>query len=162
MSDFAWLPPEINSARIFAGAGAGPLFAAAAAWQGLAAELAGSASSFDAVIAGLTGGPWAGPASVSMAAAAAPYVGWLSAAAARAETAAASAVTAATAFEAAVSATVHPAAVAANRVLLGALVATNFLGQNTPAIAATEFDYVEMWAQDVGAMVGYDAGAGAA
>ncbi|WP_116671318.1 PPE domain-containing protein, partial [Mycobacterium persicum] len=46
MSDFAWLPPEINSARIFAGAGAGPLFAAAAAWQGLAAELAGSASSF--------------------------------------------------------------------------------------------------------------------
>ncbi|WP_122512108.1 PPE domain-containing protein, partial [Mycobacterium persicum] len=59
MSDFAWLPPEINSARIFAGAGAGPLFAAAAAWQGLAAELAGSASSFDAVIAGLTGGPWA-------------------------------------------------------------------------------------------------------
>ncbi|KAA1242415.1 PPE domain-containing protein, partial [Mycobacterium simiae] len=52
-------------------------------------------------------------------------------------------------------------AVAANRVLLGALVATNFLGQNTPAIAATEFDYVEMWAQDVGAMVGYDAGAAA-
>ncbi len=48
-----------------------------------------------------------------------PYVGWLSAAAAQAETAAASAVAAATAFEAAVSATVHPAAVAANRVLLG-------------------------------------------
>ncbi|ETZ96877.1 PPE family protein [Mycobacterium kansasii 824] len=162
MMDFAWLPPEINSARIFAGAGAGPLFAAASAWAGLAAELAGSASSFDAVIAGLTGGPWAGPASVSMAAAAAPYVGWLSAAAVQAETAAASAVVAATAFESAVAATVHPAAVAANRVLLGALVATNFLGQNTPAIAATEFDYVEMWAQDVGAMVGYDAGAGAA
>ncbi|MGV7654237.1 PPE family protein, partial [Mycobacterium kansasii] len=115
---FAWLPPEINSARIFAGAGAGPLFAAASAWAGLAAELAGSASSFDAVIAGLTGGPWAGPASVSMAAAAAPYVGWLSAAAVQAETAAASAVVAATAFESAVAATVHPAAVAANRVLL--------------------------------------------
>lgn len=49
----------------------------------------------------------------------------------------------------------------ANRVLLGALVATNILGQNTPAIAATEFDYVEMWAQDVGAMVGYHAGAAA-
>ncbi|KZS67914.1 PPE family protein [Mycobacterium ostraviense] len=160
--EFAWLPPEINSARIFAGAGAGPLFVAAWAWEALAAELAGSASAFDAVIAGLTGGPWAGPASVSMAAAAAPYVGWLSAAAAQAETAAASAGAAATAFESAVAATVHPAAVAANRVLLGALVATNFLGQNTPAIAATEFDYVEMWAQDVGAMVGYDAGAASA
>ncbi|BBX72946.1 putative PPE family protein PPE38 [Mycobacterium shinjukuense] len=66
---------------------------------------------------------------------------------------------AATAFETALSATVHPAAVTANRVLLGLLVATNLLGQNTPAIAATEFDYVEMWAQDVAAMVGYQAGA---
>jgi PPE-repeat protein len=56
-------------------------------------------------------------------------------------------------------ATVHPAAVAANRVSLVSLIATNFLGQNTPAIAATEFDYVEMWAQDVGAMLGYHAGA---
>lgn len=92
---------------------------------------------------------------------AAPYVGWLSAAAGQAELSAGQATAAATAFEAALAATVHPAAVTANRVLLGALVATNILGQNTPAIAATEFDYVEMWAQDVGAMVGYHAGAAA-
>jgi PPE-repeat protein len=38
-----------------------------------------------------------------------------------------------------------------------ALIATNILGQNTPAIAATEFQYMEMWAQDVGAMLGYQA-----
>ncbi|KBM18763.1 hypothetical protein X407_02054, partial [Mycobacterium tuberculosis XTB13-201] len=37
--DFSWLPPEINSARIYAGAGSGPLFMAAAAWEGLAADL---------------------------------------------------------------------------------------------------------------------------
>ncbi|WP_031724344.1 PPE family protein, partial [Mycobacterium tuberculosis] len=151
--DFSWLPPEINSARIYAGAGSGPLFMAAAAWEGLAADLRASASSFDAVIAGLAAGPWSGPASVAMAGAAAPYVGWLSAAAGQAELSAGQATAAATAFEAALAATVHPAAVTANRVLLGALVATNILGQNTPAIAATEFDYVEMWAQDVGAMV---------
>ena len=42
-----------------------------------------------------------------------------------------------------------------------ALVATNFLGQNTPAIAATEAHYGEMWAQDAAAMYGY-AGASAA
>ncbi|MFV0493524.1 PPE domain-containing protein, partial [Mycobacterium sp.] len=78
MFDFAWLPPEVNSARIFAGAGSGPLHAAAAAWEGLAADLATSASSFDAVIVGLASGPWAGPASAAMAAAGAPYVGWLS------------------------------------------------------------------------------------
>lgn len=155
------MPPEINSARIYAGAGSGPLFMAAAAWEGLAADLRASASSFDAVIAGLAAGPWSGPASVAMAGAAAPYVGWLSAAAGQAELSAGQATAAATAFEAALAATVHPAAVTANRVLLGALVATNILGQNTPAIAATEFDYVEMWAQDVGAMVGYHAGAAA-
>ncbi|KAA8939219.1 PPE domain-containing protein, partial [Mycobacterium sp.] len=30
--DFAALPPEVNSARMYAGAGAGPLMAAATAW----------------------------------------------------------------------------------------------------------------------------------
>jgi PPE-repeat protein len=35
------------------------------------------------------------------------------------------------------------------------LIATNFLGQNTPAIAATESHYAEMWAQDAAAMFGY-------
>jgi PPE-repeat protein len=153
--EFAWLPPEINSARIFAGAGSGPLHVAATAWDGLAQDLSASASSFDSVVVGLTSGPWAGPASASMAAAAAPYVGWLSAAAGKAASAAAQARAAAEAFETALGATIHPAAVATNRTTLASLVATNFFGINAPAIAATEFQYVEMWAADVGAMMGY-------
>lgn len=36
-----------------------------------------------------------------------------------------------------------------------ALIATNILGQNTPAIAATEAQYAEMWAHDAAAMYGY-------
>ena len=159
MVDFSALPPEVNSTLMFAGAGSGPLLMAATAWAGLAADLRASASSFDSVISALTYGPWSGPASVSMADAAAPYVGWLSASAGQAEEAAAQAQAAATAFEVARTATVHPAAVAANRMQLMTLVATNFLGQNMPAIAATEFQYVEMWAQDVAAMAGYHAGA---
>jgi PPE-repeat protein len=43
-----------------------------------------------------------------------------------------------------------------------ALIATNFFGQNTPAIMATEAAYVEMWAQDAAAMYGYQAAAQAA
>ena len=156
---FPWLPPEINSALMFAGAGPGPLLAAASAWDALASDLSGAASSFDSVISGLTSGLWTGPASLSMAAAAAPYVGWLNAAAAQAEAAAAQALAAATAYETAQAATVLPAAVTANRVTLMTLIATNFLGQNTPAIALTELEYLEMWAQDVAAMVGYQAGA---
>ena len=157
--DFSWLPPEINSSRIYAGAGAGPLFSAGAAWDGLAADLAASAASFDSVITGLASASWSGPASLAMAAAAAPYVAWLTAAAGQAEVAANQARAAATAFETALSATVHPAAVTANRTSLMALVATNVLGQNTPAIFENEFHYMEMWAQDVAAMLGYHTGA---
>lgn len=157
--DFLVLPPEINSTRMHVGAGSEPLLTAAAAWQALATDLHASAAAFRAVISALTDGVWSGPAALAMADAAAPYEGWLSASAGQAEEAAAQAHAAATAFETARAATVHPTAVAANRVRLIALVATNFLGQHTPAIAATEFDYAEMWAQDVTAMVGYHAGA---
>ena len=156
---FTLFPPEINSALIFGGAGSGPLFTAASAWDGLAADLSGAASSFESVVSGLASGMWTGPASLSMAAAAAPYVTWLSAAAGQAEMAANQARAAATAFESAFTATVFPAAVTANRVSLATLIATNFLGQNTPAIAMNELEYVEMWAQDVAAMLGYHVGA---
>ncbi|MCV7088615.1 PPE family protein [Mycobacterium interjectum] len=157
--DFSWLPPEINSARIFTGAGTTPLFTAARAWDGLAQELQASASSFHSVITQLTAGPWSGPASTAMAAAAAPYALWLNAAAERAAGTAGGARAAATAFETALAATVHPALVTANRETLASLAATNFLGQNSPTIAATEFEYMEMWAQDVGAMLGYHSAA---
>jgi PPE-repeat protein len=66
----------------------------------------------------------------------------------------------ATVFEATQAATVHPTTVAANRTQLASLVGSNLLGQNAPAIAATEAHYTEMWAQDVAAMYGY-AGASA-
>jgi PPE-repeat protein len=62
---------------------------------------------------------------------------------------------AASAYETAFAATVPPAAVTANRTTLAALVATNFLGQNTPAIMANWAQYFEMWAQDTAAMFGY-------
>ena len=84
---------------MFGGAGSGPLFTAASAWDGLASDLSGAATSFQSVISELTGGAWSGPASASMAAAATPYVRWLSAAAGQAEAAAAQARAAATAFE---------------------------------------------------------------
>jgi PPE-repeat protein len=156
---FMFFPPEINSALISAGPGSGPLFAAASAWDGLAAELSGSAASFHTTVADLAAGAWTGPSSISMTAAAAPYVQWLVLAAGQAEVAAMQARLAAAAYEGAVVATVPLPAVLANRALLLVLIATNFLGQNTAAIAQTELEYVEMWAQDVAAMAGYHAGA---
>jgi len=159
--DYGILPPEINSARIYAGPGSAPMLAAASAWDGLAAELGSAASSYTAVISELTEGSWEGPASASMAASATPYVTWMSTAAAEAEQTASQARAAAAAFEAAFALTVPPAVVAANRAQLAALVATNVVGQNTPAITATEAMYAEMWAQDATAMYTY-AGSSAA
>jgi PPE-repeat protein len=158
--DFGVLPPEINSGRIYAGPGSGPLLAAAAAWDALASELGTTASSYQSVIEGLTGGSFQGPTSASMVAAVTPYVGWMSASATQAEQAAGQARAAAAAYETAFTAHVPPPVIAANRSLLMMLTATNILGQNTPAIAATEFHYAEMWAQDTAAMYGY-AGASA-
>jgi PPE-repeat protein len=138
--DFGMLMPEINSGRIYAGAGSAPMLTAAAAWDTLAAELNSTATSYGAVVSGPTAGPWLGPSSALMATAAAPYVAWMTTTAAQAEQAAAQARAAAAAFEAAFAMTVPPLVVAANRGLLMTLVATNIFGQNTPAIAATEAD----------------------
>ncbi|HZC92751.1 MAG TPA: PPE domain-containing protein, partial [Mycobacterium sp.] len=73
---------------------------------------------------------------------------WLEGSSAQAAQTSAQARLAAVAYEGAFAATVAPSVIAANRALLAALVATNFLGQNTPAIAATEAQYMEMWFQD--------------
>ncbi|OBG40016.1 PPE family protein [Mycobacterium sp. E3198] len=156
---FAWLPPEINSALIFAGPGAAPLLAAAEAWDGLAEDLASSASSFFSVTSDLANGSWQGASAAAMMAVATQYVGWLSAAAAQAEAASSQAAAIAAAFESAVAATVQPAVVAANRALVQALASTNWFGFNVPAIMDTEAAYEAMWAADVAAMFGYHADA---
>ena len=160
--DFLVLRPEVNSSRMFAGTGSGPMLAAARAWDALADELQSAATSFGSVVSGVTSGPWQGPSAAAMRAAAAPYVSWLTAATSRAEQSATQIRAAAGAFETAFAATVHPAVVAANRTQLVSLVRANLLGLNAPAIAAIEADYEQMWAQDVAAMVGYHGAVSAA
>lgn len=159
--DYAVLPPEINSGRIYAGPGSTSLAASAAAWQALAAQLGSTASAFQAVVNGLAAGAWQGPSSASMAAAAAPYVAWMTATAGQAEQAAAASAQAASAFETARAGVIPPPVIELNRNTLETLIATNFLGVNTPAIAATEAAYQEFWAQDASVMYAYSADAAA-
>ncbi len=162
MLDFGAIPPEINSGLMYTGPGSGPLMAAAAAWDGVAAELGTATSGYSSVISELTSAPWIGPSSSTMLSAVTPYVSWLSALGGQAEETASKATAAAAAYETAFAMTVPPPVIAANRVLLANLIATNFLGQNTPAIAVTEAQYAEMWAQDAGAMYTYAASSAAA
>ncbi|VBA55755.1 PPE family protein [Mycobacterium pseudokansasii] len=162
MFDFALLPPEFNSARMYAGPGSDSMRAAAASWEGLSAEMHSAAATYGSVVSDLTSMQWSGPSSMSMAAAVIPYVDWLTGTAEQAGHTAAQATAAATAFEQAFTMTVPPALIAANRAQLLALIATNFFGQNTAAIATTEAQYLQMWAQDATAMHDYTLASAAA
>src|ERR1700675_2675230 len=106
--NFSVLPPDMNSTLIYSGAGSAPIPGAAAAWNGLAEELSAATASFSSTTSGLVNGPWQGPASQAMAAAAAPYTGFLNQATTMAETAASQAQAVAAVFEAAQAATIHP------------------------------------------------------
>ncbi|WP_406815636.1 PPE family protein [Mycobacterium sp. M23085] len=156
------LAPEITSARMYAGPGSGSLLAAGAAWNAVSAELRSAATHYGAVVSALSSQGWSGPSAQKMLAAVQPYLQWLEATGAQAELAGVQANAAAAAFEAAFAATVPPAVVAANRAQLAQLVAGNLLGQNSAAIAATEAQYGEMWAQNANAMTGYSASSQAA
>ncbi|COU24820.1 transmembrane protein [Mycobacterium tuberculosis] len=105
---------------------------------------------------------WIGSSAGLMVAAASPYVAWMSVTAGQAELTAAQVRVAAAAYETAYGLTVPPPVIAENRAELMILIATNLLGQNTPAIAVNEAEYGEMWAQDAAAMFGYAATAATA
>ncbi|MGB8391980.1 PPE family protein [Mycobacterium sp.] len=162
MLDYGTLPPEINSARMYSGPGAGPMMASAAAWDVLANGLESTSRGYSSAITQLQGESWSGGASEAMAGAAAPYVAWMTNAGLQAEEAATQARAAAAAYETAFAATVPPTLVTANRTQLATLVTTNIFGQNTAMIGATEADYEQMWAQDAAAMYGYAASSSAA
>src|ERR1700727_119902 len=132
---FCLVPPEINSALMYSGAGSGPLLEAAAAWDSLAGALEATAAQYQTAITNLTTGPWLGPSSAQMASAAAPYVAWLQGTATTAAQTGAQAKVAAAAYQTAYASMVPPAEITANRTELTTLVANNFLGQNTGAIA---------------------------
>jgi PPE-repeat protein len=159
--DFAARPPEVNSSLMYSGAGAGPMMAAASTFGSLSSELSTNAAAYESVISQLTGSDWTGPSATAAAASAQQNIQWLNTTSVQLQEAAAKATASAAAYEAAFSATIPPPVVAANRAQLAALVATNILGQNTPAIALNEAMYGEFWAQDATALITYAANAAA-
>jgi PPE-repeat protein len=155
MIDFGALPPEFNSARMYAGPGASSFQVAASAWNGLAAELQSAAQGYETTITQLASDGWNGPASAAMASAVQPYIAWMQETAAQAAEAATQAQAATAAYEQAFASTVAPPLIAANRAQTAAAVQANVFGQYTPLIMQLEAQYGEMWAQDAAAMYSY-------
>ena len=154
--DFLALPPEVTSALVHSGPGAGSLIEASAAWQRVGNELDSSVSTYTSVLSSLVDS-WDGPSAAAMVQAVQPYLTWLRDTAQQAQQLASSTQTAATAFSAAQSAVVPLATVTANRTRLAQLIATNGFGRNLPAIAATEDQYQTMWANNSAALTRYQA-----
>ncbi len=136
--NFSVLPPEINSLRMFSGAGSGPMLAAAAAWEGLAVELGSAADSFSSVTQALDGSGVAGAGVGGDGGCRAALCGVVGCGGGAGGGTAAQVKAVAGVFEAARAAMVHPLAVAANRGGLVKLVVSNLFGQNAAAIAAVE------------------------
>ncbi|RFD26807.1 PPE family protein [Mycobacterium uberis] len=157
MFDFAALPPETNSTRMYLGAGSGPILAAATAWTGLAKELTAAAQGLESAIDTLLA-TFMGPSATTLLERVTPYVGWLNMNAESAERTANQVTAAANAYEAAYLTTVPPLTVFTNRAEWLTLTVTNIFGQNSLAIAEKEAEYGEMWIQDATAMAGYQAG----
>ena len=129
--------------------------AAASAWNGVAAEMSSAALGLNQVITELSGEEWLGPASASMAAAAQPYLEWMTTTGAQAEEAAAQAQSAAAAYETVLGSITPPPYIALNRAELAQATATNVLGQNNSIIAQLEAQYQEFWATNTAAMMNY-------
>jgi PPE-repeat protein len=130
------------------------LLTAANAWRRLAIELGQTAADYRSTVAGIS---WQGPSATAMTLSTLPYISWLHTTAAQAAQMSMAATTMASSFVATQAAVVHPSVVTANRTQLAHLIATNFFGINFPAIAATEAQYIQMWAGNTTAMLGYHA-----
>jgi PPE-repeat protein len=149
-----WAPPEITSALIHSGPGPESLLGAANVWRQLAIDLQQTAADYASIVATIS---WQGPSATAMTLSTIPYVGWMHTTAAQAAQMSMAATSMASSFVATAAAVAHPSVVAANRAQLAHLLATNFFGINFPAIAATEAQYVQMWADNTTAMLGYHA-----
>ncbi|WP_084655061.1 PPE family protein [Nocardia altamirensis] len=150
------LPPEINSARLIAGAGVMPMQVAATAYTTLSAEFAAAASALTGLMAGMSA-QWVGPTSAVAMGCFGTYLSWVNGTCTQLGGAAARAQAQVAAYELAMVTMPPLPVIEANQATGITLAATNFMGVNTAPLAANEAAYVAMWIQAAAVMSAYAA-----
>ncbi|ODR15272.1 PPE family protein [Mycobacterium shimoidei] len=152
--EYGAMPPELNTARLQAGAGEGPMLQAAAGWEAWAVALEAQAAELAAALAALSAA-WTGMGSERGVSAVMPMVAWLETLALQAQKRAAQASAQAASYVTAATTTPQIPEIVENHITNAILNATNFLGVNTVPIAINEADYVRMWVQAANVMYAY-------
>ena len=141
------MPPELNTARLMAGAGEAPMLQAAAGWEALAIFLETQADELAGSLAALSS-TWSGTASERAVSATMPMVIWLRTTALQAQKRAMQATSQASSYATAMATTPPIPEIEENHITHAVLEATNFLGINTVPIGVNEADYfIRMWNQ---------------
>jgi PPE-repeat protein len=149
------MPPELNTGRLMAGAGAAPMLQAAAGWEAFAILLETQADELAGSLAALTSA-WSGSASERAVSATMPMVVWLRTTAMQAQKRAMQAVAQADSYTVALATTPPLVEIEQNHITHGILEGTNFFGINTIPIGLNEADYlIRMWNQAAGVMDAY-------
>ena len=150
-------PPEVLSAELNSGAGAGPMSASALHQSWLGIEYHRSALEIEIVLEVVKYDGWEGETAEVFVNAYMALLRWLVRAAADHADVSARQEAVAAAYAAAVAAMPTRLELAANRVMHGVLVATNFFGINAIPLTVNEDKYAAMWIQAATTMTAYEA-----
>jgi len=160
--DAAAHPPEVNYYTLIAGDHAASATAAAAGHQVLAQMLAAEIAAMGANTAATATAGWHGAGGTAMTMSATEFMAVMSLAVAWFEEASVSAGEIVSAYHLAETSMIPGPVCETNLTTTAALVASNILGQNTPAIVALVAEYQEFWIQNASVASTYQAAVSAA
>jgi PPE-repeat protein len=151
------LPPEVNAGQLLTGDQGASIAAAATAFETLGATLAAEGATMGATAGTTAATGWIGAGGTAMLGTAIPYVAAMEALVAWVQQSAASAAAIEQAYATARAAMVQVPICTTNRTSQAGLVASNVIGQNTPAIIGLDTEYFgHFWTNNASVMGSYE------